>query len=183
MHAGHIRSIRHRAFEPALRHNHGVTPSTLRQPSQPRAFRRIVGSLLLVCLSSACDRHAPEPTSSATMPFAQLEHDGGSIQWQGLLACADCGGIDTALSLQRSGAGRDYALTETYLTVDGNARFVETGHWQLDQGLVRLQGSDGGRRVFALLPDGRLQPRDGRGRPFPPREGDFLVPVSARRRP
>lgn len=171
------------ALESALRHNHDVSPSTLRQPRRPQTFRTVAGLLLLVCLLAACDREAPKPASSETMPLAQMDHDGGRIQWQGLLACADCGGIDTALSLQRSGDGRDYVLTETYLTADGNARFVETGRWQLDHGLVRLQGSDGGHRVFALLPDGRLQPRDGRGRPFPPRQGDFLVPVAAVPRP
>lgn len=132
----------------------------------------LLGVLCLVLLV-ACDGGG---TSQHALP--PLEHGGGGVQWRGLLACADCDGIDTVLSLQRRGEERSYTLTETYLTADGDVRFVDTGHWQRDRDLLRLQGLQGGRRVYALLADGRLQPRDGQGRRFQPRVHDFLLPVA-----
>lgn len=131
--------------------------------------------LLLALWLVGCDRGAA--------PAAPALPADGRIQWQGLLACADCDGIQTGLVLVRSGELRNYTLTETYLARDGGARFVEGGHWQRDRELLRLRGDAGGIRVFALLPDGRLQPRDGHGREFRPRQGDFLAPVTTRDAP
>lgn len=137
---------------------------------------------LLLCLTlagllSACSREAPSGTPIAALP----PFDGdGRVGWQGLLACADCDGIDTTLALSRSGERREYLLVETYLDGDGGARFVEQGHWQRQgDALIRLQPADGGVRVYALQADGRLQPRDGRGRRFARREGDYLTPMTA----
>ncbi len=138
---------------------------------------RLVPFLFLLSLLVACDGGAPP--LQATLPLPQLDHGNGHIQWHGRLACADCDGIETSLSLQRSGDDRNYTLTETYLAEEEGARFVESGRWQREQNLVRLLGNGGGTRVFALLADGRLQPRDGRGRRFPPRDQDFLMPVTA----
>lgn len=136
---------------------------------------------LLLCLSvigllSACGRDAPPSGAAAQPPF-----DGdGRIGWQGLLACADCDGIDTTLALNRSGERRDYLLVETYLTQDGGERFVEQGRWrQQGDALIRLQAVDGGERVYALQPDGRLQPRDRQGQRFAERDDDFLTPFTA----
>lgn len=135
------------------------------------------GSIVLAALLVAgCDgggagRGGPSPAA------AQLEDD-GRIEWQAVLACADCDGIETALVLNRAGDQRDYTLTETFLAADGSDRFVEQGRWQRDEGLIRLQTASNGLRVFALLPDGRLEPRDRRGRRFAPRQGDALMPVA-----
>ncbi len=134
------------------------------------------GSIVLALLVAGCDggdagRGGHSPAA------AQLESD-GRIEWQAVLACADCDGIDTALVLNRAGDQRDYTLTETFLATDGGDRFVEQGRWQRDEELIRLQAASHGLRVFALLPDGRLEPRDRRGRRFVRREGDALVPIA-----
>jgi hypothetical protein len=70
-------------------------------------------------------------------------------------------------------------LTETYLAEDGDTRFVDGGQWQRDGDLLRLRGDAGDVHVYALMADGRLQPRDVQGRAFTPRDGDFLEPVTA----
>ena len=103
----------------------------------------------------------------------------GRIEWQGLLPCVDCDGIQTQLSLLRNGELRSYTLTETYLAEDGDTRFVDGGHWQRDGDLLRLRSDAGAVHVYAVLADGRLQPRDARGRAFSPRDDDFLEPVTA----
>ncbi|TWI01886.1 NlpE-like protein [Luteimonas cucumeris] len=131
--------------------------------------------LLFLCALGACSR-APAPDDAAA---ALLEHD-GRVAWQGMLACADCDGIDTSLSLDRRGGQRDYLLIESYLTEGGAERFVERGRWQAnDDALIRLRAIDGGERVYALQADGRLQPRDTKGRRFATRDGDFLMPAMA----
>jgi hypothetical protein len=140
------------------------------------ASSRIAQLLCLSALLAGCGREAPPSASSAAWPpFA----GDGRVGWRGRLPCADCDGIDTSLSLARYGERRDYLLIETFLTQEGGERFVEQGRWrQLDEDLIRLQAADGGERVYALQADGRLQPRDGRGRQFAEREGDFLTPLT-----
>jgi hypothetical protein len=154
--------------------------ATCRTLRHNRAMPRLLpASVLLLCLAlAACD--APSPSSRA--PGARvpaLDAGGGRIEWQGSLPCADCDAIDTRLLLQRNGATRNYTLTEVYLASDGGARFVENGHWRQDRALLRLQDAAGSRRAYALLPDGRLQPRDWHGRPLSPGADDFLVPITA----
>lgn len=146
----------------ALRHNRGMS-------------RLLPVPVLLLCIALAgCD--APPP-SAARAPA--LDAGGASIQWQGRLPCADCDAIDTELSLRRDGAKRHYTLTEVYQAAGGGARFVETGQWRQEHALLRLQDAGGGGRTYALLPDGRLQPRDRHGRQLPGDAANFLVPVTA----
>ena len=148
----------------ALRHNRRMRAFPFRWPAVA----------VLAAGLAACGGQAPAPSAMAPM-------DGGDgrIEWQAQLPCADCEAIDTRLVLARDGDSRDYVLTETFIAGDGDARFVEHGHWQREDALLRLRGDGGGERVFALLPDGRLEPRDGHGRRFALREGDYLLPVAA----
>lgn len=132
---------------------------------------------LALFLVAGCDG-GRDGRANRSPAAAQLEED-GRIEWQAVLACADCDGIETALVLNRAGEQRDYTFTETFLADDGGDRFVEQGLWLREDELIRLQSARNGPRVFALLPDGRLEPRDYRGRRFAPRPGDALVPVSA----
>jgi hypothetical protein len=145
-----------------------------------RAMPRLLPAfVLLPCLAlAACD--APAPSSPATGARAPaLDAGDGRIEWRGSLPCADCDAIDTRLSLLRDGAARNYTLTEVYQAGEGGARFVEHGRWRQERALLRLQDGAGGHRAYALLPDGRLQPRDRHGRPLSPGADDFLVPVTA----
>ncbi|MEO6138795.1 MAG: copper resistance protein NlpE N-terminal domain-containing protein [Luteimonas sp.] len=93
---------------------------------------------------------------------AQFSKD-ADLQWRGLLGCADCDGIQTQLLLHHGASGQEFHLTEIYLAHDQGARFDDHGHWQRQADLLQLQGASGSLRVYAVLPDGRLQPRDGHG--------------------
>lgn len=130
---------------------------------------------VLLLAATACQRN--QSAANTPLPAPPLEQVDGRIEWQGLLPCADCDGIETSLVLERTGHVRRFSLSETYLAEDG-ARFVEAGQWRSRRGLLELQADDGARRIYGLLPDGRLQPRDTRGRRYPDRQGEFLVPVT-----
>ena len=136
--------------------------------------RRSVPVLLLAacCLLAACD--VGRPPASAPQP---LDGGDGRIEWRGTLPCADCDGIEVQLMLERAGAARRYELVETYMAEEGAARFAETGEWRQQGELIELAGERGVARRYAVLADGRLQPRDARGRAFSRREGDVLVPA------
>ncbi|WP_407352766.1 copper resistance protein NlpE N-terminal domain-containing protein [Luteimonas sp. R10] len=127
----------------------------------------LLGSVSLV----GCERvAAPAP-----------EAGDGRLEWRGISPCADCDGIDTVLVLQRQGDARSYRLAETYRVGGRDEPFVEAGQWRAEGALIRMQGEDGSRRVYAVLPDGRLQVRDGAGRRLPPGTGRHaLEPVVAR---
>jgi copper homeostasis protein (lipoprotein) len=135
----------------------------------------IVLSMCLLLPMAACERD--RSAAGMPQPAPPLQQSDGRIEWEGLLPCADCDGIQTSLVLERSGDARRFSLVETYLAEDG-ARFIEAGQWRSRRGLLELQAEGGAHRVYGLLPDGRLQPRDARGRPYAGRQGDFLVPVT-----
>ena len=136
-----------------------------------RALSRCAWSL--AAMLAACQGPSP---STATQ--ARLDVD-GEIQWRGALACADCDGIDAQLVLRRAGDRNSYSLAETYRVSQQGARFVETGRWQREGALLRLRGDGASTRVYALLPDGRLQSRDMHGAALPGDAGGTLLPVSA----
>lgn len=134
---------------------------------------RLILCACLVCLGSTACGEASPPAATARSPAGP----GDEIEWQGVLACADCDGIQTDLVLERGGDRRRYTLTETYATGRGSARFVEQGGWQQDKRLLRLDGDASSVRVYALLPDGRLQARDGHGNRLPAAASQELLPV------
>jgi uncharacterized lipoprotein NlpE involved in copper resistance len=122
-------------------------------------MRRVVLAACLLALSVAGCRRSPSPSSDALAPTP-----GDAIEWQGMRPCADCAAIHTSLVLRNDHGQRRYQLTETYLAERGGTRFIEPGSWQRTHALLRLQGAGGSLRVFAMLPDGRLQARDRHGR-------------------
>lgn len=135
------------------------------------------GLLTLLCLAAlaGCGR-VPAPSAASKEPGAE---QGGSIEWQGRRGCVDCDGIATRLVLHEGPKGRAYDLIEVFSSAGEDARFAEHGRWQRDMALLRLQGDRGSRRAYALLPDGRLQPRDAHGDPLADdADDDLLVPVS-----
>ena len=134
--------------------------------------------LALALCAAGCGRdQGPAPPV-----LAQLERGDGRVAWAGMQPCADCEAIDTRLVLARDGGRRRFVLTETYLA-EPPVRFVSNGGWERDGGLLRLEAENGARLRYALLDDGRLQPRDLRGRRLPGNDGDgMLVPVATSRR-
>jgi copper homeostasis protein (lipoprotein) len=138
-------------------------------------LRRSASCLLLAacCLFAACD--VGRRPASSTLP---LDQGDGRIEWHGTLPCADCDAIEVQLMLERAGDARRYELVETYIAEEGAARFTESGEWRQRDDLIELTGEAGVARRYAVLPDGRLQPRE-RGRAFARRDGDVLVPTDA----
>lgn len=135
-------------------------------------MRRLLPLVAIVALAG-CGR-APTPAPGAALPAGA-----GAIEWQGRRACADCDGIATRLVLREGAHGRDYDLTETYSANGVAAPFAEHGRWRRTDVLLRLQGDRGSLRWYALLPDGRLQPRDAHGEALQgDSDDDLLVPVA-----
>jgi copper homeostasis protein (lipoprotein) len=132
----------------------------------------------LVVLLAGCGE-SPPAVAPDTPALRTLSDRDGRIQWRAMLPCADCDGIESQLELRRAGPASEYTLSETYLLGDQGARFVEHGQWRQQRDLLRLRGDGGSERVYALLPDGRLQQRDAHGQPLRlPRAADTLMPVS-----
>ena len=131
----------------------------------------------------APDTQGPSRRSQSLPPFAGAA---GQLAWEGVLACADCEGIEMRLVLDREatdpilGSGDAhprYELLETFLADDGGERYREQGQWQREGRLLRLQADAGGERIFAIEPDGRLSLRDRNGRE-PGGADRLLAPVT-----
>lgn len=136
---------------------------------------------LLACLCPALLAIAscsnPAPPSQAARAIAPTVGD-DQIEWQGVLACSDCDGIQTDLLLQHAHGDRRYVLTEIYLADSRRQLFTEHGHWERIAGLLQLRGDTASVRVYALLPDGSLQPRDSHGQRLPALADEALLPVA-----
>jgi copper homeostasis protein (lipoprotein) len=152
-------------------HNRRMTPAHASSTARHASW------WLVACLAG-CGGSPPADPPVAP-PLRALSDRDGQIEWQAMLPCADCDGIASQLVLRRAGRASEYTLSETYLVGDQGARFLEHGQWQQRHDLLHLRGDGGSQRVYALLPDGRLQQRDGRGRPLRlPRAAATLMPVS-----
>jgi hypothetical protein len=127
-----------------------------------RRWSLVIGVMLAIVLSGCGERERPAGTDRGTPRF-----DGATMElaWQGVLACADCGGIDMRLHLYRgNGAAAKYELVEAFLVGDGAEYFHEEGRWRRDGRILRLQASAGGERLYAIDPDGNLIVIDRQGR-------------------
>ncbi len=129
-------------------------------------------ALLLAALAAGCGRDQDADGAHPDMDAA-----GSVLEWRGSLPCADCEAIDTRLLLERRGDERVYELMEVYVSVDGDMSFEESGRWSLDDGLLDLEAAGGGVRRYGLVQGGALQVRDPRGRTYPGREHDLLLPA------
>lgn len=139
--------------------------------------------LLLTTLAVVACGEMPAPDKQGQANRAQslppFVESTGQLAWEGILACADCEGIETRLVLDREGSGQPrYQLLETFLADDGGERYREHGQWQREGRLLRLHADDGSERVFAIEIDGRLSLRDANGSE-PPGAARLLTPVTA----
>ena len=135
---------------------------------------RLACPLWLSLAVAGCDGAAP-PSAQPSLP-PPAGDPSTTLQWRGLLACADCEGIDMALRLQHADAQR-YELVELFLVRGDEERFVERGRWAREGRFLRLRADDGAERVFAIEADGRLSVRERDG-DFPAGEPRLLEPVT-----
>lgn len=126
--------------------------------------------ILLALFVAGCGREpgAAEEAAAPKATLAPLPEDFQG-EWRGLLPCADCEGIDTALLLQRhAGQGR-FELVERYLGGPAAGEYRSEGEWREqpcesggEAGLcLWLDGP--GLRWFRHA-DGSLTAIDGEGR-------------------
>ena len=136
-------------------------------------------SLVLALVVAGCQRQPPVPANSAVARSLATD---GQIRWRARASCADCEGIDTQLTLRRTGRLNEFILVETYYNGHRGIRFADHGRWQHSGGFLRLQGNGGSKRSYALLADGRLLATGAHGAPLSP-DAAALVPVSASEAP
>jgi len=84
-----------------------------------------------------CNNHY-QPKEQPLQPMPQ--------SYQGVLPCADCGGLETALFLDEDGT---FVLQETYRgTKDGDQTFADYGKWARTADKLVLTDSNGEKRYF-----------------------------------
>lgn len=154
-----------------MRQNRRVTAICHRWSFAAAGLAVLVGVALAGCgerdVSPRADRAAPR--------FDDAPAEG--LGWQGVLACADCDGIDTRLRLRRgNGVVAQYELVEAFLVDEGAEYFHEEGRWRRDGRVLSLQASAGGERRYAIDPEGNLMVIDRRGQLAG--DGHVLAPVS-----
>ncbi|WP_036171234.1 copper resistance protein NlpE N-terminal domain-containing protein [Noviluteimonas dokdonensis] len=128
---------------------------------------------LLAAVALAGCRGGDAPSDAST---ARFESPDAELSWQGVVACADCDGIDTRLRLQRgNGVVAQYELVEAFLDGEGAEYFHEEGRWRRDGRILRLQATSGGERLYAIDGTGNLVVVDRRGDAAGP--GHVLTPA------
>lgn len=117
--------------------------------------------LFAATLMAGCnDAGAPRDATTA-----RFDNPDAELSWQGVLACADCDGIDTRLRLQRgNGVVAQYELVEAYLDGEGAEYFHEAGRWRREGRILRLQATSGGERLYEIDGTGNLVVVDRMGR-------------------
>ena len=139
--------------------------------SSPARLRCLCLSTLLAAGLAACGE-APRPPASGDAPVPAGD---AQLAWQGVVACADCAGIDTRLRLERSGKDARYQLVEAFLDADGAEYFREEGRWERVGKVLVLHAAGGGVRRYRIGVDGSLLVTDRAGRDVA--AGSALAPV------
>ncbi len=137
---------------------------------------------LSVLLTSACT--APTPSVPAGKPATEktaktpipantsdapvsIESETFAGKFSGVLPCASCPGIDTALTLRGDGSFR---LSETYQDEPGGGPFVSAGHWRTEQDGKRLRlnpiGKADQERLYEIVSRDEIRMLDLEGKPI-----------------
>lgn len=107
-------------------------------------------------------------------PGSQDADSGTHLVWQGVIACADCAGIDTRLWLDQ-GTQPHYQLVEAFMDGQEAQYFREEGRWERSGARLVLHAQAGGVRRYRIGPDGSLVATDHAGREG---AGGMLVPAA-----
>lgn len=138
--------------------------------------RTPVLTCLLAGLASlaGCD-NTGSPGAFGTAPVDDTS--GNTMEFRGQRGCADCEGIEATLTLEQRGDQRRYQLVEVYRALDRERQFEEQGQWQSNGDVLRLESTEGGRRLYVVLADNRLQATDSRGQPLPAIADEVMIPI------
>lgn len=115
-----------------------------------------IGVLLIAGVSGLIGCHTRSQVQEEPLkPMAQ--------SYRGVLPCADCGGIDTSLFLEKDGT---FILREQYQTTrEGNNTFASYGQWRRTADKLVLTDSSGEKRYFRPVDKG-LEMLDQQGLPI-----------------
>ncbi|UKE85796.1 envelope stress response activation lipoprotein NlpE [Pectobacterium colocasium] len=115
-----------------------------------------IGVLLIAGVSGLIGCHTRSQVQEEPLkPMAQ--------SYRGVLPCADCGGIDTSLFLEKDGT---FILREQYQTTrEGNNTFASYGQWRRTADKLVLTDSSGEKRYFRPV-DNSLEMLDQQGLPI-----------------
>lgn len=115
-----------------------------------------IGVLLIAGVSGLIGCHTRSQVQEEPLkPMAQ--------SYRGVLPCADCGGIDTSLFLEKDGT---FVLREQYQTTrEGNNTFASYGQWRRTADKLVLTDSSGEKRYFRPVDKG-LEMLDQQGLPI-----------------
>lgn len=137
---------------------------------------RVQPSFRWICLGAALGAALAGCGDASRAPGAPSPDAGGGthLVWQGVIACADCAGIDTRLRLDQ-GAQPHYQLIEAFLDGPGAEYFREEGRWERTGAQLVLHAQAGGVRRYRIGRDGSLVATDHAGREG---AGGMLAPVT-----
>ncbi len=97
-----------------------------RHLSFPCAALLLCSALLSVGCSRSSESSSPAQVSESTLALLPEDFEG---EWQGLLPCVDCQGIDVQLRLSRDADGAQFALEERYLGDAASVDYRSEGTW------------------------------------------------------
>jgi len=108
----------------------------------------------------------PAPANTADAP-ASIKHKTFAGKFSGVLPCASCPGIDTALTLRDDGSFR---LSETYQDEPGGGPFVSEGHWRTEPDGKRFRldpiGKADPERLYEIVSRDEIRMLDLEGKPI-----------------
>lgn len=135
----------------------------------------LLGSVLLTvgCSQSEAPT-APDVAPESSLALLPERFEG---EWQGLLPCVDCQGIDVQLRLSRDADGAQFALEERYLSDAASADYRSEGLWSE---VACTMGDEAGACITLEEPGLRWFRREDGSLEAVSAEGVSLDPTGAR---